>query len=48
MILKNIPFVLEDRRVQKTAIIVEVEKAITAKNLGRAHGNRENQLSRQY
>ena len=46
--IKNIPFVLEDKRVQKTAIIVEVEKAITAKNLGRAHGNRENQLSRQY
>jgi hypothetical protein len=46
--LKKIPFVLIDRRVQKTAKIVEVEKAITTKNLGRVHGNRENQLSRQY
>ena len=36
----KIPFVLEDRRVPKTAIIVEGEKAVTAKNLGREHGNR--------
>jgi hypothetical protein len=36
----KIPFVLEDRRVPKTAIIVEGEKAVTAKNLGRTHGNR--------
>jgi hypothetical protein len=43
----KIPFVLEDRRVPKTAIIVEGEKAVTAKNLGRAHGYRGKQPSRQ-
>jgi hypothetical protein len=32
--------VLEDGRVPKTAIIVEGEKAVTEKNLGREYGNR--------
>jgi len=31
---------LEDRRVHKTAIIVEGEKAVNENNLGREHGNR--------
>jgi hypothetical protein len=32
--------------VRKAAIIVEGKKAVTAKNLGREHGNREKKLSR--
>jgi len=46
-ILKKILFVLEDGRVRNTAIIVEGEKAVTAKNLGSEHGNRGKKLSRQ-